>query len=175
MSAGSELHTLLVRMQGLGHLKLGHGPKHPEAPEPRLTGDIAAFLERYPFVCRDEGYVQFLSEYAGGVFWRDQDALSLGLFGFYPDLSIHLTKGPGETIEHGYLTFCDLVIPPRSEPFAPDARGLGFGFDATGTRRAGVHRLWGEGRADYFCETFLEWLRLFIEHEGRLDENISTG
>ena len=124
----------------------------------------------YPFLRQDEGYVCFLEMYAGGVFWRDQDALSLGLFGFDSELSTHLVKGPGDTVEHGYLTFCDMVIPPRADPFGKDAIGLGFGFDATGERRWGVYRLLGEGRADYYCETFLQWLRLFVEREGRLDE-----
>lgn len=170
MAAPTELDLLLARLESFGHLKLGDGPEHPARPNRQLGPELARFLEQYPFVTRDDGYVQFLARYGGAVFWRDQDALSLGLFGFYPDLALHLTKGPGDIIESGCLTFCDLVIPPRGNPFAADALGLGFGFEATGTRPWGVYRLDGHGDAQWFCASFLGWLRRFADCEGRLDE-----
>jgi hypothetical protein len=166
----TELDVLLIQIQSFGHLKLGRGPNCPDKPNFQIADELAAFLERFSFVVRDEGYVQFLQTYAGGVFWRDQDALSLGLFGFDADLSIHLTKGPGKPVEYGCLTFCDMVIPPRSDPFAAKALGLGFGFEATGARRWGLYRIWPGGRVEWFCDSFIAWLRRFVAHEGRLDE-----
>lgn len=168
MTNQPDLDELLARLGRVGELALGCGPEHPSAPEPALATDVAKLLAQYPFLRRDPGYVAFLERYAGAVLWRDQDLLSLGLFGFHPELSTHLVTGPGEIIEHGFFTFCDMVVP--RDPDAPfgDSIGLGFGFDATQERRWGVYRLWGGGKADWYCDTFLEWLEQFIAKGGRL-------
>ncbi len=168
MTSERDLDELLARLGRVGELQLGRGPKHPSEPEPALATDVVQLLAQYPFLRRDPGYVAFLERYAGAVLWRDPNLLSLELFGFHPELSTHIVTGPGEIIEHGFFTFCDMVVPRTPEaPFA-DPIGLGFGFDATQERRWGVYRLWGGGEADWYCDTFLEWLEKFIALDGRL-------
>ena len=173
MKKERELDELLGDLRRIGELRLGRGPRHPTDPAPELAADVAQLLAEYPFLRRDPGYVAFLERYAGAVLWRAQDLLSLGLFGFYPDLSIHLVEGPGEIIEHGFFTFCDTVVPRTPEaPFDPI--GVGFGFDATNERRWGVYRLWGGGKADWYCETFLALLERYITCDGRLVDDMPS-
>ena len=160
MTTVDDLDRHLSALRALGTLELGRGPRHPAAPRPELAVGIAAFLEHYPFLRRDPGYVEFLERYAGAVLTREKDMFSVGIYGFDEDVAMHIVSGPGDIVENGFLTIADVVIPNEPDkPFSENVDGYGVAFDATGARRRGVHRTRGDEGA-WIAETFIDWLRL---------------
>jgi hypothetical protein len=164
-----DIHELIRELAQFGTVETGHGPRHPTAPSPAFASEIAAFLDEYPFVKRDRGYVEFLECYAGLLFWRAQDCLSLSIYGFDPDVSLHLAEGEGDIItREGFLTFADAAVPIEEGRFSSeDPQGAAFGFDATERRRWGVYRCSSNQPYEWYCETFEEWLGLLVSLRGR--------
>ncbi len=163
-----HLHDLVRQLGELGVVETGHGPRHPVHPSDVHAAEIAAFLDRYPLVRRDPGYVDFLEAYAGLLLWREQDFLSLSIYGFDPDVSLHLTEGEGDTVtEDRFLTFADAAVPAELGTFSPgDPQGAAFGFDASGERPWGVYRCLGDTPYELFCPDFITWLSTLVEQRG---------
>jgi hypothetical protein len=61
----SNINNLVSQFLSLGHAEVGHGPSHPTHPNPALAPLISSFLEQYPLLRKDRGYVEFLDIYAG--------------------------------------------------------------------------------------------------------------
>jgi len=163
------IHELIRELSSLGAVVTGHGPKHPEAPSDDLGAEIAAFLDEHGFLRRDEEYVDFLESYAGLLLTREHDFLSLSVYGFDPEIGLHLTEGEGDLLtEDGFLTFADATVSEQEGVFGPnDPLGVAFGFDATGERRPGVYRNLSGRPYEWYCEGFTEWLETLVRLRGR--------
>ena len=140
----------------------------------KLQADVTALLETYPFLASDEGYVEFLRRYGGAILVR-ADALVLSLYGFSHDIGMHIVEGPGEPLDDGALILCDMVVPrtirARTDPRETVATvAVGFGFEATGERRAGIYRFVDGGKAAWYCETFLDWLAAVVARDGQVSD-----
>src|SRR5438067_2368213 len=120
-----DIHSLVSQLARFGTLETGRGPRHPESPNPDLADPIEAFLDEHPFVRRDPGYVDFLECYAGLLLWRERDCLGLSIYGFDPNVALHLTEGEGEPITPDrFLTFADVTVPHVAGVFsANDPQG----------------------------------------------------
>lgn len=166
MSQLERLTELMADLGKLGRLVTVCSPEHP--PDARLAGEIEAFLDGYRYLHRDAGYVAFLRHYAGAALKSYDDMLSLDLFGFSEEVTVHLVHGEGEIVENGLLTFADLLIPLESGlgVFVKTA-GCGFGFPESAEQRWGVYKI-NEDRSFWYCSSFLEWLAHFIDKKGRL-------
>jgi hypothetical protein len=142
-----------------------------------LAQEIEAFLNEYPFLRQDQGYVDFLESYAGAwVAWPNND-LVIDLFGF-TQVSTHIVKEDGYIVDPtGFLTICDGMVRLREGGFREGVIGQGFAFDATGERKWGIYRyvmIDGiEAAMDWYCETFLQALSALIETKGRLPETLT--
>jgi hypothetical protein len=169
-----ELDRHLASLAALGELELGHGPSHPLNPQPELGGEIARFLARYPFLRRDGDYVTFLERYAGALVTSPHDMFSLGIYGFDENVTMHIVSGPGDVVANGFLTIADVLVPNEPEKaFSENNEGVGFGFDATGSRRWGIHRLRDGGVTAWYAESFVDWLRLLVEKHGRVNDALT--
>lgn len=166
MSQLDELTRLMTALGKLGDLETVCSPGHPAGA--RLVREVEDFLNQYVFLRNDAGYVAFLQRYAGAGFKSHDDMLSLDLFGFSEDVTLHILRGEGDVIENGLLTFADLLIPlePGRGVFV-NTKGCGFGFPATPQRQWGVYQI-SEGRSCRYCDSFLEWLAQFVDKKGRL-------
>ena len=169
----SQLDRSIAQLATLGEFVTAWRPADALA-DAKLQADVSALLGTYPFLARDEGYVEFLRRYGGALLVREVDGLVLSLYGFSHDIGMHLIEGPGELVDgEGFLTLCDMVVPrviraPRSLDNLGDTVAVAFGFDTTGDRRWGVYRFVSGGAGAWYCETFLEWLRMLIAKDGQL-------
>jgi hypothetical protein len=173
MNNNNSIHQLITKVHKVGKVKTGRGPKHPQCSNQELDQEITDFLNSYPFLRQDQGYIDFLESYAGLLVYRNSDFFSLGIYGFDEDVSLHLVKGEGELIdEAGMLTFADLTIPVQEgDQSADNLIGIGFGFDTTQQRTWGVYRCIDEQPYHWYCATFLELLERILNHKGRLLED----
>ncbi|GET39124.1 hypothetical protein [Microseira wollei] len=173
MKDNNSIHQAIDRIHELGNVETGRGPKHPTSPNPQLASEIADFIDKYSFLKKDQSYVEFLECYAGLLLYRDNDFMSLGIYGFDDDVSLHLVKGEGELIdEAGMLTFADLTLPlQEGDKRADNLIGTGFAFDATQQRPWGVYRCINNQPYHWYCGTFLEWLEKLANQKGRLLED----
>lgn len=171
-----NIHSLMKEFSRLEGAEIGRGPKHPSSPDPSLAPEIEEFLNQYPFLRQDRGYVDFLECYAGAwVMWPNLDFV-VDLFGF-ANVSTHIVKEDGYVVDPtGFLKFCDGLVRIHKGVGHEGVLGQGFAFDATGKRRWGVYRsITDEVESDkyWYCETFLQALAALIETKGNLPTTLS--
>lgn len=71
--------------------------------------------------------------------------------------------------DDGFYGMCSSVIKISETSNKIDGEiGIGYGFDATGNRPWGIYRFIGEEKAEWCCESFLQWLNEVIDRNGRL-------
>lgn len=174
MTSNNSIYQLIDRLDELGNVETGRGPKHATSPNDELTQEIADFLDTYSFLSKDQSYVDFLESYAGLLLFRDDDFFSLGIFGFDEDVSLHLVEGEGELIDkEGILAFANLTLPlQEADQSADNLRGIAFGFDSTQQKTWGVYRSIDEQPYHWYCGSFLEWLEKLYNQKGRLLEDL---
>jgi len=169
-----DVHSLVNKFLELSEAEVDRGPQHPTEPDPELEAPVNDFLDQYPFLRQDAGYVEFLKAYSGAyVIWPD-DQLLIDIFGFSEVSSpIEVEEYPVVDNE-GYLTFCSVAYRVKPGGGVENIQTLGFAFDATSERKPGVYRqLVGREPGsptvtDWYCETFLELFRDLIDKRGRL-------
>jgi hypothetical protein len=169
-----DVHSLVDKFLELADAEVGQGPKHPTNPIPELEAPTDEFFEKYPFVCKDTGYVEFLNSYSGAyVIWPD-DQLMIDIFGFSEVSSPIITDEYPVIDDKGYLTFCSVLFRVKPGGGVENIQTLGFAFDATSQRKSGVYRqLVGREpgsptKTDWYCATFLELFSELIDKRGRL-------
>ncbi|AFZ27880.1 hypothetical protein Cylst_5903 [Cylindrospermum stagnale PCC 7417] len=165
-----DIHSLMQKFTELGYVTVGRGPKHPESPSLELQKEIDSFLEQYSFLRKDPGYIDFLEYYSGAMVDWPKGELVIAIFGFLEEISFHLIKDGGEVIDDdGFYAFCTSVVRVgEGQDMENESIGLGYTFDATGTRRWGVYRSIEGGECEWYCDSFLEWLEKLIDKNGLL-------
>jgi hypothetical protein len=158
------IEELVNRLAKMGEWTSAASAVGPGAPKV-FAAETARLLEQFPFAERADDWLAFLRKYGGGMLTRERDLLSLGLYGFSEDVTMPILDGPGDPIDAGCLVFGDVEVPLVGS--ADETVALGFGFDATGKRKWGVYRI-EDSAASRYCESFTEWLRRFVELDGRL-------
>ena len=172
----ADIHEVMRAFASLPFAKVGHGPRHPTRPEPALGPVIEQFLEHYPIIRRDQGYVAFLECYAGASIADEEADRFVDIFGF-SSVSTDIQAIDGPLLDdEGFVTFCTAVFHPEPALGAETSHDplaiweLDFAFDLTGDRRPGVYRaLSHPGRSEpysWFTATFPEWLELLIRGRG---------
>ena len=134
-----------------------------------LLLDVAGFLDMYPFVRRDQGYVDFLSHYGGALVGDEYDAISLGIYGFSDQFGPYLLEPP-VIDDEGFLTFADLLVTIESEQGDEEEVEMAFSFDATGMRRWGVYRRFIDEPDYWYAHTFMELLEDILKRNRGLLE-----
>ena len=169
-----DVHALVERFLRLPDATVGQGPRHPTEPVPELEAPINDFLEEYPFLCKDTGYVEFLKAYSGAYVLWPGDELVIDIFGFSEVSSPVISEEYPVIDNEGYLTFCSVLYRVKPGGGVENIQTLGFAFDATSQRRPGVYRqLVGREsgsptKTEWYCETFLELFHELIDKQGRL-------
>lgn len=163
----AAIDAKVTRLATLGSWQWARDRLSAAAPTP-FAAEVRALGRLYPFVAGAADWLAFLRRYGGGMLVRNEDMLSIGLYGFSHDVSLHLLEGPGEPVEAGCLLFADVVLPRQPvSGITDDTVSLGFGFPADGARRFGVYRVRG-GHPEWYCDHFGEWLDQLVHARGRL-------
>jgi hypothetical protein len=164
-----DIHSLIGKMASLDGAVIGRGPRHPTNPDPDLAPVVEKLFVEYPFLRKDQGYVDFIECYAGAFINSQEDDLVIDIFGL-SNVSTNLLYGEGDIIdEDGFLTICDIAIGiDRGPGLDKEIIGIGFSFDATQSRQPGIYRYLINAPVDWYCKTFLELLDAIIEKRGRL-------
>lgn len=151
-----------------GELAIDFGPKHPTTPNTTLTTALDKLLKTCPFLKQDKFYVSFLEYFGGLSYSQKKYLLFMDLFGISEETSTHLLFGPGDLVTpDGFLTFCSIAF--CENPDRPDVvKGIGFGFDATGSRKWGIYRTINSEPFIHHSENFMDWFELFVSKDGLL-------
>jgi hypothetical protein len=169
-----DIHPLMQQFALFEGARVGRGPNHPTAPNLTIVDEVAAFLERYSFVQRDQGYVAFLESYAGASVLQAGTHVTVDILGFAgASICSHMFELEEDIIdEAGYFMYGYIIL--DNKPLG--SKQISFGFDATQERQHGIYRYAyiGDGAAQkqwhWYCADFLEWLTRLIRYHGRLDD-----
>jgi hypothetical protein len=164
-----DIHSLIGKMASLDGADIGRGPRHPTDPDPELAAIVEKFFAEYPFLRKDQGYVDFIECYAGAFINSQENDLVIDIFGL-SKVSTNLLYGEDDIIdEDGFLGICGIAIGiDRGPGLDKEIIGGGFSFDATQSRRPGIYRHLIVAPTEWYCEIFLELLDTLIEKRGRL-------
>jgi hypothetical protein len=167
-----SIHPLMEKFQSIEGAIVGEGPKHPTSSHPEMQEQIDDFLSEYNFLRKDPSYVDFLECYSGALIDSPDGNIFVDIFGFLEDVSLHLRNGEGSVVdENGYFDFCSAVVRVRNTGDTNKDNidiGVGFSFDATGARQWGIYRSIEGAECKWYCNSFQEWLKKFVEREKSL-------
>ena len=157
-----NIHSLMREFARIEGSEVGQGPRHPANSRLELASEIDSFFHVFPFLRRDQGYVDFLECY-GGAFIEESSNI-VDLYGFL-SISTHIVREDGFRLDDkGYFSFCTVLLNSTQE--------FGFAFDATQERRSGVYCWIINDRLEvqyHWCNiNFLDWLNTLILSKGRL-------
>jgi hypothetical protein len=160
-----QLIDTFARMKGA---EVGRGPQHPVLPDTTISTKLSEFIERYPFILQDNEYIEFLTKYSGAFCVNNQDGLTIDIWGLADGFSNLLDEDGPVIDEDGYCLFAYILFNNQS---TIDTE-VDFKFDATGKRKWGIYRSVddenGKSIADWYCESFLDWLEQLILKNGKL-------
>jgi hypothetical protein len=169
-----DLVTNLGRLPGA---HVGRGPLHPTEPRPELDSPVTGFLESYPFLQRDAGYVDFIQKYAGVMMTHPEEEIGVDIMGFDPGVA-NLLEMEGPVVDsHGFLliAMCSYGTMTGGELSTWE---YDFAFDATGSRRDGIYRLVADGgvtlqQFEWHKHNFEQWLVELVDRGGRYERPLA--
>ncbi len=106
--------------------------------------------------------------------WAGTEGDNVGIDVFAPVSEVYDPYGGTAPVdEQGFFIFATSEYWRLGRPGKQNNIGLGFGFDATGSRRRGVYRSARLGDQElrpcsWYCEVFSEWLERIIQCRGQL-------
>lgn len=195
-----DIHQIIRQIATINDAEvfIGRGPRHPSTPDPTLEGIIQEYLEVYPFLRQDHGYIDFVESYAGLYVYREAVDVVVGIFGFCYGISSLIEKtdqgflwqGESSVVVDGFLVLSDvsLVLEEKrgyqtSTELVNNVVGAGFGFDTLGSRPWGVYR---KNDVDpsisrtyyppirdtwyWYCSSFTEWLQILLDTKGNFPD-----
>ena len=136
-----DIDELVARFAALPGAAVGAGPRHPVDPDPTLAPRITGFLDAYPQLNRDAGYVEFLWKYAGLARRGDDDRQLFDVFGFSPVTADIVADFDADVVdEEGFLYFAE-AIRHGGTPDRPATLAHGFAFNLAPDREWAVYRV----------------------------------
>jgi hypothetical protein len=171
-SRETDIDALVERMARMQGASVGRGPRHPRSPDPSVEPRLHEFLDAYPEVRRDAGYVEFQEKYAGAIVQDPAETRILDVFGFGGAATNMLEMDGPVVDEDGFLIFAQCL-------YYPDGGVIGmhehdFAFSVSGDRPVGVYR--HQSTLDHsvpgfsrYVDDFTAWLRDLLDHDGWYD------
>lgn len=183
-----EIDHLMERFAAIPGAQVGHGPAHPEHPDPQPGDEMEEFLRTYPALRRDEGYVTFLRRYAGAAIDDEERYLLVDLLGF-TDASTAMSEMEGPVVDdQGFLLFAQVVRHVIEDGMLRDSQEYDYAFDATGDREPGVYWLFSATSRPESLETatrtqgflpagedFTGWLTRIVDTRGEIPPPAAGG
>jgi hypothetical protein len=165
----TEIDSLVERLGRMPGGRVGRGPRHPRSPDPSVEPRVREFLQAYPPLGQDAGYVEFLEKYAGVIVQDPGETRILDILGF-SGVSTDMIEMDGPVVdENGFLVFAQCLYYP--DKGLHDMHEHDFAFSVAGERRPGVHR--HQSTLDrtvpgftWYVDDFTAWLRDLLAHDG---------
>ena len=151
---------------------VGRGPAHSDSPDYGVGAEVGTFLDSYPALRRDRGYVEFLELYSGARIEPGDGSIAANILGF-GDVSINMTELDAPVVEDGFIVFAICVYHDHRDGQL-DSYEYDFAFDVSGDRKPGVYRCFAAAQAleepmTWYVENFTEWLTGLVEKGGRYE------
>ncbi|MEV4759057.1 hypothetical protein AB0J86_28725 [Micromonospora sp. NPDC049559] len=168
-----DIDSVMDRFCRIPGARAGRGPRHPRDPDPAPAARLTEFLDTYPSLRSDRGYVAFLERYGGAAIEGGDDRPLVDVLGF-SDASTGLLEMDGPVVDDdGFLLFAQYVHHRIEGGKLLDTEEQDFAFDTTGERKPGVYRLFSSRRVsdddfDWYAEDFLSWLDRLVRQDGIL-------
>lgn len=152
----------------------GQGPKHPTHPNPELQEALDEFIQAYPSILEDEGYICFLKKYAGAYAENADATRIVDVFGFGGTATDIADPEALQVDENGYLVFAQCIYSEIADGKLVDSYEHDFAFSVTGDRPKGVYRASSTLRDprqtfSFYVGDFCQWLQKLIEVRGRFE------
>ena len=168
-----ELQSLIDTLAQWTTALIGRGWRHPQQPNLSIKEETINFLQDYPALQQDKSYVDFLEMYAAAMIDYPDGTLTISIFGFLDDISLHFTKDEGLIVdEDGFLMFCSTVVTIPT-PNGTESIGLDYAFDVTGMRKPGIYQDIVDANHPsatfkWYAPNFLDWLYQLVNKKGIL-------
>lgn len=162
----TSIDHLVDRLSRLSGATIGRGPDHPREPDPSIADRVTNFLDRYPALGRDTGYVTFMWKYAGASVYPPDESMFASILGFADGETNIEDDLEGPVIDDdGFLFFADWGYHTDLDGRL-DSHGHSFLFDVSDSRRPGIHRYsWSSEVTErtWYAEDFGTWLGDFAD------------
>jgi hypothetical protein len=163
---------IVYRFERIGGVA-GKGPRHPHEPEPAMQAAISDFLDTYPALRGDRGYIDFLETYAGGSL--NTADMFVDILGF-GDASSNMLDFEGSVVDDdGFLMFAQCIYYVLRNGDLSGTYEHAFAFAVLGGRPSGVYRKVTDadfpegGPWEFYCEDFCQWLERLVDVGGRFE------
>jgi hypothetical protein len=178
-----QIDQLMDRFTGIPGARVGHGPRHPRHPDPSIAGQVDEFLDAYPALRADPGYVEFLERYGGASIENEKTGQIVDILGF-TDASTDMIEMDGPIVDdNGFLVFAQCVYHLIEDGKLRDTQEHDFAFDTTGRRDPRVYHLYSamsrltsapeaprsQSPFEMSCDGFVDWLAMIVNRNGMLE------
>jgi nucleoid-associated protein YejK len=175
-----EIDDLVAELNLLPGSRIGHGPAHPSSPDRSLADPIHEFLDAYPALRRDEGYVEFQTRYAGASVENEEKTQIVDILGF-SEASTGLLDMDGAVVDdEGFLVFAQCIYHTVADGKLVDMYEYDFAFNVSAGRTWGVYANHSTLRTQpteflRHADDFTSWLRELVTMGGRYQPPTDLG
>jgi hypothetical protein len=154
----SSVDAFFTRLEDAGGVRLGT----EQMADPRTWArDLAEFRRDPAFIAAgghaDPMWLEFLERDGGATV--EVGHHQVVLFGFDDRVTFHLLHGEGSLIDaDGFMAFAVISLERPSAPLEERYLDIGYSFDTTGRRRAGVYQRIDNRPITWFAPSFADWL-----------------
>lgn len=169
-----NINEVVSRLERIPGALAGRGPRHPESPDLSIEDQLVQFLDTYPILRRDAGYVEFLEKYAGAMIKNPDETQIVDVLGF-SDVSTGMLEMDGPVVdEHGFLLFAQCIFHIIVEGRLVDMYEYDFAFDTSEEGRPAVYRCSATLRSQgepyvWYADGFCSWLVELVDQDGRYE------
>lgn len=133
---------------------------------------VEGFLDSYPTLRSDDGYVEFLETFAGALIDHEGSGTVVNILGF-DDLSMSLVDVDGPVVEDGFLVFALCVYHELADGLL-GTHEYDFAFEVSGARKSGVYRCFSTADVvdlplEWYAPDFTTWLAELVEKGGKYE------
>ncbi|MFI7742534.1 hypothetical protein [Kocuria rhizosphaericola] len=170
----SRIDDLMTRFADVRGSSIGRGPLHPTSPDPGPGPRIARFLDTYPRLRRDAGYVEFLQKYAGASIENEDLSQIVDILGF-SDASTDMEELDGPVVDrNGFLMIGEAVYHLRDGIRNVGTLEHAFAYQVADEQARGLfHSLVSEKHPtpafSFAFPSFENWLEDLIARDGWLE------
>lgn len=169
----TRLDEVIAQFERVPGARVGHGPRHLLEPNPESAPRLREFLDAYPALVADAGYVEFLEKYAGASIQNAALTQLIDLPGF-SDASPDILEMDGPMVDDdGFLVVAQAVYHVDEDGRAVDTLQHDIAFDTTGRREPGLYHSFTSGemlvpRFERQHHDFTSWLEALVKVGGWL-------
>jgi hypothetical protein len=132
--------------------------------------EIGDLLTRYPALARDPSYIAFLRTYSAADLVSPDGRVIVVVSGISTTIGMHVADTESPVVDDdGWFCVATIQMRVVERPSGVhDYAEIAFTVDATGEREPGVYGHVDGGARTPHSPSFIKWLELVVERQGRL-------